>query len=170
MGSDKAALDYRDAPFVEHILATMSLVLTEVVVCGGTYDGPVPTLADSVTGAGPLAGLLAALDYAQGRPVVVVPTDMPLVTVELIRRLVDPPLSQIQARVARSGDQSQPLCASYGPGVRSIIAHRLSGSNRSAMGLIDALTSVDYIEADALTLTNVNTPQDYETLMETWQQ
>jgi molybdopterin-guanine dinucleotide biosynthesis protein A len=169
MGSDKAALEYRDAPFIDHILATMSLVLAQVVVCGGTYEGPVPVLSDPVANAGPLAGLLAALDHAEGRAVVVVPTDMPLVTVELIRRLADPQLLGSTVRLARSGDQVQPLCASYGPGVRPVVAKRLAQAQRSAMGLVDALTSIEYIEADARTLTNVNTPQDYERLMEAWQ-
>jgi molybdopterin-guanine dinucleotide biosynthesis protein A len=170
MGADKATLEYRDAPFIEHILATMSLVLTDVVVCGGDYDGPVPTLSDPVPNAGPLAGLLAAFDYADGRPVVVVPTDMPLVTVELVRRLADPELVGSQARLARSGEQVQPLCGCYGPEVRPLVADRLAGPRRSAMGLVDLVASIDYIDSDARTLMNINTPQDYEALMEAWQQ
>ena len=170
MGSDKAALEYRDAPFIDHVLATMSLVLDEVVVCGGTYGGAVTVLSDPVDGVGPLAGLLAALNHAEGKPVVVAPVDMPLVSVELIKRLADPPLGSSQARVARAGDQIQPLCAAYGPGVRTIVADRLEASKRSALGLIDALASITYIETDPRTLTNINTPQEYAALMEAWQQ
>jgi len=170
MGSDKAELEYMDAPFIEHVLATMSLVIDEVVVCGGSYAGPVPVLPDPVDQAGPLAGLLAALDHADGRPVVVVPTDMPLVSVELVKRLSEPRLAGSRARLARSGDQIQPLCAAFGPGVRDIVADRIESSKRSAMGLVETLSSVEYVETDAHTLTNINTPQDYEALMEAWKQ
>jgi molybdopterin-guanine dinucleotide biosynthesis protein A len=168
MGSDKAALDYRDAPFIEHILATMSLVVAEVVVCGGGYIGPVPVLSDPVEDAGPLAGLLAVLDYADGKPVLVVPTDMPLVSVELLTRLADPPLHGKESRLARAGDLIQPLCAAYGPDVRGIVSDRLTSGNRSAMGLVKTLASVDYIDTDPRTLTNINTPQEYEELTEAW--
>jgi molybdopterin-guanine dinucleotide biosynthesis protein A len=170
MGSDKAALEYQNAAFIDHILATMSLVLAEVVVCGGTYEGQAPVLSDPVENAGPLGGLLAALDHADGRPVVVVPTDMPLVSVELIRRLADPALTGSGARIARASDQIQPLCAAFGHGTQSIVADRLERSMRSAIGLIESLESVDYIETDAHTLTNVNTPQEYAALTEAWQQ
>jgi molybdopterin-guanine dinucleotide biosynthesis protein A len=170
MGSDKAALEYGDAPFIEHVIATMSLAVDEIVVCGGEYDGPAIVLPDAFHNAGPLAGILAAFEHAGGRPIVVVPTDMPLVTVELIRRLADPQLNGAEARLARAGDQIQPLCAAYGPEVISIVEDRVRGSHRSAMGLIDALTPVTYIESDARTLMNVNTPEDYEMLIGEWQQ
>ncbi len=169
MGSDKASLEYRDAPFIDHVLATMSLALADVVVCGGSYEGPLPFLQDAVADAGPLAGLLAALEYASGKPVVIVPTDMPLVTVDLITRLADPRLEGSQARIARAGDHVQPLCAAYGPGVLPIVEDRVSGPNRSALGLIEVLASIVYIDDDARTLSNINTPQDYEALTEEWQ-
>lgn len=170
MGTDKAGLEYGDAPFIDHILATMSLAVAEVVVCGGSYNGPVPVVPDPVEQAGPLAGLLAALDYADGKPVVVVATDMPLVSVELIRRLADPQLTDARARLARSNDRVQPLCAAYGPGLRDIVVDALRGPNRSAMGLVETLHHIDYIESDTHTLTNINTPQDYEALMEALRQ
>ena len=169
MGSDKAALEYQNAAFIDHILATMSLVLSEIVVCGGTHEGRVPVLSDPIENAGPLGGVLAALNHSNGRPVVVVPTDMPLVSVELIQRLAHPQLSGSETRVARAGDQIQPLCAAYGHGVGTVIADRLERSMRSAMGLIESLPSVDYVETDPHTLTNINTPQEYEALTEAWQ-
>jgi molybdopterin-guanine dinucleotide biosynthesis protein A len=170
MGTDKAALEYQDAAFIDHILATMSIVLSDVVVCGGTHEGRVPVLTDSVENAGPLGGLLAALDHADGRPVVIVPTDMPLVSVELITRLADPELVGSGVRVARADDQIQPLCAAYGSDIGAVVRARLERSQRSAMGLIESLTSVDYIDTDSHTLTNINTPQEYAALTEAWQQ
>lgn len=170
MGSDKSMLEYMDAPLIDHIVATMSLALDEVVVCGGDYHGPLDVLADPVADAGPLAGLLAALVHAAGKPVVIVPTDMPLITVDLIHRLADPRVTGTGARVAKAGDQIQPLCAAYGPGVRAVAAELLEGSHRSVMGLVDTLDPVVYIKADPRTLTNINTPEDYSALTEAWGQ
>jgi molybdopterin-guanine dinucleotide biosynthesis protein A len=114
--------------------------------------------------------LLAALEHADGRPVVIVPTDMPLVSVELITRLADPELIGSAVRIARAGEEIQPLCASYGPGIGAVVTDRLERSMRSAMGLIESLTTVDYMDTDPRTLTNINTPQEYAVLTEAWQQ
>ncbi|MCZ7534086.1 MAG: molybdenum cofactor guanylyltransferase [Acidimicrobiia bacterium] len=164
MGAPKASLTYLDTPFIDHVIATLSIVLDEVVVCGGDYSGPLPVLSDPVEGAGPLAGIMAALTHADGRPVMVAPVDMPLITVDLTRRLVDPQVESMGARIARHDDSIQPLCATYGPGLRSLIQDRLARDELAVFGFVDQIEAVEYINADPHTLTNVNTPQDYEDL------
>ncbi|KAA3640409.1 MAG: molybdenum cofactor guanylyltransferase, partial [Armatimonadetes bacterium] len=157
-------LTYLDAPFIDHVIATMSLVVEQVVVCGGDYDGPLPVLRDPVEGAGPLAGILAALTHADGRAVVVSPVDMPLITVDLVTRLVDPQIDRMGARIATSGDTIQPLCATYGPGLRSLIEDRLARSEHAVFGFVDQIPAIEYIATDRHTLTNINTPEDYADL------
>lgn len=165
MGHDKTGLEYLGVPFIDHAIATLSLAVDEVVVCGGSYSGPATTLADAVGVAGPLGGILSALEWADGRPVFVCAVDMPLITVDLVTRLVDPPVEVRQARVAvdaETGDV-QPLCGTYGPGVDASIRRRSAGGDSSVFGLLSAL-DVAYVSADAHTLTNVNTPSDLAAL------
>ncbi len=166
MGTDKATLTYLGVPFIDHVLATMSLVLVDIAVCGRNHGATVTHLKDPFEGVGPLAGLLAALEWADGRPVFVAPVDMPLLTAELITRLVEPPLRGSAARIAvRSDDGSvQPLCGVYAPGAAKIIRRRLESDNRSVLGFLADLDTVHHVVADASTLTNVNTPADLAAL------
>lgn len=161
MGESKAGLTYLNARFIDHVIATLSLVLDEVVVCGGDYDGPLTVLPDPVANAGPLAGILAALNHGDGRPVMVAPVDMPLITVDLVTRLVEPRVGATSARIAASGDMLQPLCATYGGGLRTIIQDRLVEGELSVFGMVDQIETVEHISTDRHTLTNINTPQDY---------
>ncbi|MEZ5174878.1 MAG: molybdenum cofactor guanylyltransferase [Acidimicrobiia bacterium] len=164
MGSPKTELEYLGVPFVDHVIATLSLVLDEVVLCGGTDRGSIRSLKDPIADGGPLAGILAALHHAAGRPVTVVPVDMPLITVDLIERLADPEIEPDAARVASDGTTVQPLCATYGGGLAAMIEHRLAAGRRSVLGFVDEIGPVEYIIADRHTLTNVNTPQEYAEL------
>lgn len=161
MGSSKADLMHLGVRFIDHVINALSLVLADVVVCGGMYDGPRPVIPDPVADAGPLAGILAALDHSNGRPVMVVPVDMPLITSDLITRLVEPRVGSLQARIATGGDTVQPLCAAYGEGLGPLIVDRLRNHQHSVFGLLDQVEMVEHVPADPHTLTNVNTPQEY---------
>lgn len=165
MGLDKTELEYLGVPFIDHAIATLSLAVREVVVCGGSYSGPITNLRDADGVAGPLGGVLSALEWADGRPVIVCAVDMPLVTVDLVTRLVDPPVGTGQARVAidsGTGDV-QPLCGTYGPGADAVIRRRSAHGDASVFGLLSAL-EVGHVAADSHTLTNVNTPGDLAAL------
>ena len=142
------------------------LSVRSVVVCGGAYAGPIQVLRDPVVDAGPLAGILAALDHADGRPVFICAVDLPLVSAALVSTLVEPPVVGSGARIAtRSDDGSiQPLCGVYGPEVADVIRARLDGGKRSVVGLLAELPVVEHVAADPHTLTNVNTPQDFAAL------
>ncbi len=164
MGTSKADLTYLDARFIDHAITTLSLVIDEVVVCGGDYDGPLEVLPDPIVNAGPLAGILAALNHGDGRPVMVTPVDMPLITVNLVTRLVEPRVGAMSARISSSGDILQPLCATYGEGLRASIQDRLLKGELSVFGLVDQIETVEHIVTDRHTLTNINTPQDYDDL------
>jgi molybdopterin-guanine dinucleotide biosynthesis protein A len=164
MGTPKADLEYLGVAFIDHAIATLSLVFDEVVVCGGSYFGPLTHLEDPVGGAGPLDGILAALEQSKSRPVMVVPVDMPLISIELVARLAEPVADEMAIRVASDGVSVQPLVGVYGSGLVPLIADRLAQGHRSVMDFVSAANDVEYITTDTHTLTNINTPEDYEAL------
>ncbi|MCB1246181.1 MAG: molybdenum cofactor guanylyltransferase [Acidimicrobiia bacterium] len=169
MGSPKGEVELDGVPFIDRAIGTLSLVVSEVVVCGGAYGGSLPLLPDTTRGVGPLAGLRAALDYASGRPVAVCAVDMPLVSIELMRRLSDPQVGRNEVRVAQAnGDGTvQPLCGTYGPGAIDVIDTMLTEGLRSVHGLLDRL-DVSYVGADDSLIVNINTPDDLERLTTRW--
>jgi len=83
-GSPKGLQSLAGLPLVGHVHASLSLVCTEVFIeCvpGSGYEGwGVPCIHASAehAGKGPLAGLLAGLEAANGEMVAFAPCDMPL--------------------------------------------------------------------------------------------
>jgi molybdopterin-guanine dinucleotide biosynthesis protein A len=122
---------------------------------------------DRVPGAGPLAGLDAAL--ASLRPseewVVCVAGDMPFLDGRALALLRDHP--HAQAIVPRVGGRPDPLFARYSQSCAPTIARALAEGRRKTMSLLDEL-EVAYLEEPVLRaidpalrfLTNINTPDD----------
>jgi molybdopterin-guanine dinucleotide biosynthesis protein A len=92
-GSPKGLQSLAGLPLVGHVHASLSLVCTEVFIeCvpGSGYEGwGVPCIHASAehAGKGPLAGLLAGLQAANGQSVAFAPCDMPLLAPPLYERL-----------------------------------------------------------------------------------
>lgn len=167
MGRNKSRLVVEGVSFLERTHDTMAGVFTEVIVCGGS---DVPSngvlIPDEHPGQGPLGGLLSALLIARGRPVFVTTVDMPIVTPEAVRAIVEPEAMGSTVRIAMVGGEDQPLFGVYGPDVRPIARAAFEAGGRSAKSVIDEIDGVARISIDASTLFNVNTPADYELLIE----
>jgi len=91
-----------------------------------------PVIADTVQDfPGPLAGVLAALEFTADNPagaewVVTVPGDCPFVPRDLVRRLHDGRIEQnAQLAVAASGGQSHPVVGLWNVGLRQELRHAL---------------------------------------------
>ena len=160
MGRPKAALRIGDETLLERAVGVLGSRLDEIIVCGG-QDAPRGTVLvpDVVDSAGPLAGIEAALEYGEGRDVLVLAVDLPLVTSEVIDRLLVPLLAG-QVRVARGSGRVQPLLGGYSADLLGLVrAHRMS-DDRSVMGLIGAVPHLTLIDVDPDSLVNINTPAD----------
>lgn len=170
MGSDKAALVLGDAPLATRLARLLTALCDEVLLVGGTPPPGAPgrVVADPEGPRCALRGLVAALAAARGERVLVVATDLPLVTPALLRALAAP--GEAEAIVPRPGPKPQPLCAVYRRA--PVLAHareRLAQGQLPLRGLLDALR-VEWIEGERLhaldpagtALLNVNTPEDLD--------
>jgi molybdopterin-guanine dinucleotide biosynthesis protein A len=127
-------------------------------------DLPVAIVPDRVPGAGPLAGLDAAL-AAVDSAVVCVAGDMPFLDPRALALLRDHPPAQ--AVVPRVGGRPDPLFARYDPSCAPVIARALAEGRLKTIALLDEL-AVAYLEESILRgidpdlrfLTNINTPED----------
>lgn len=167
MGTQKALRVIDDATFVGRIAGVMQERFDEVVLIGGEpLDGYPMPLADVVPGAGPLAGLATLLKHAEGAHAFVVPVDVPQISVETVDRLCSPPLLNGQARVARVDGRVQPLVGQYAEDLLSLVEARLTVEDRSMMGLLRAVPHLTLVDITDGTLRNINTPEDYEALVD----
>ncbi len=168
MGADKASLSLGGVSFAGRISARLADLFEEVYLVGGEPPGDavgVPV----VDGEGPrcpLRGLVAVLEAARAERVLLLATDIPLVTPELLLALCALPESDVV--LPRTQDGPQPLCAIYRKeAVLPLAMKHLAEGKLALRALLDTL-STTYLEPEDLSqidpegrsLTNVNTPEE----------
>ena len=169
MGEPKALVDLCGRPLAAHaVAAVVEAGLEPVIVAKPDSQVPelgVPVLDEPAEPRHPLTGIVAALVYAETRPVVVIGCDMPLVPPTLLAtlgRLADP------VAVARVDGEIEPLLARYEPAVEpALMASLKRGTSlREAIAALHPrlITESDlaaYGDPRRIAL-NVNSPEDLE--------
>jgi molybdopterin-guanine dinucleotide biosynthesis protein A len=165
MGRDKARLRVAGEPLWRRQVWVLRVAGAEPVALvrregQKILDKRIPHLRDALTGAGPLAGLHAALQAAESPWVAVLAVDMPAIDAEWFRRL----LAQCRrgtGAVAKHADGYEPLAAIYPRNALAIVARRLQRGERSMQGLVRAL-------ARAKKMMVVPLPEEKRRRVENW--
>lgn len=144
VGGGKPLLLLHGRPLIEYPLAALCEAgLEAMVVSRSDVVLPalgVPVVHDASPVRHPLAGILAALDHAGGRAVLVVAADMPFLEAPLLRAIAgaDPAAPVVAAEAAGA---LEPLCARYSPAVRDALERALGAEaplRRTLAGLSPA--------------------------------
>jgi molybdopterin-guanine dinucleotide biosynthesis protein A len=155
MGADKATLDWRGRPLVEHVAAVVASAVDGPVVVvaapGQSIPDPLTVVRDAEPGLGPLMGLLSGLEALAGEvdAAYVCAVDLPFLTAEAVRRPIAALGCGAQAAVPVVGGVRQPLAAAYSIEVAGHAEVRLAEGRRSLMGLLEDLR-VTEVPADDL--------------------
>ena len=168
MGSDKAALAIGGVASATRVARCLALLCEDVVLIGGDPppDAPGRRAPDGEGPRSALRGLVAALEATRAERVLVVATDLPFVTPDLLLALVAWP--EADAVVPHSADGIHPLCALYRRERALAVARRHLADERLALSaLLDALATrylagddLRAVDPDGTALLNVNTPED----------
>lgn len=149
-GADKAAIELGGQTLLEHALGALAEV-PDVVVVGDEVvtSRPVTFLREDPPGGGPAAGLLAGLSGFPRTPplVVVLAVDMPMVTAETVRRLVQSAGVDGALLVDEEG-RHQYLCAAYRTVSLRAVAPPLEEQHGLPMRRL--VTSLKLVEVPAL--------------------
>ena len=174
-GGDKARIKIGGSTILQRVLACLSPQCGRVIINANGdparfADTGLPVVADSVPDfAGPLAGILAGLDWAaQNAPAVVwlasVPGDCPFLPKDLVARLHDArAASNVPLACARSGEWRHPVVGLWPVRLREDLRHALIGENLHKIELWTAQHSIAIAEWPAVPFDpffNVNTPKD----------
>jgi molybdopterin-guanine dinucleotide biosynthesis protein A len=161
LGGDKLHVPLLGRPLALWALDALRGACDDVVVVAKP-GLPLPALPDAVgvlrepaEPRHPLAGVVAALGHAAGRPVLVLAADLPLVPGALLRALLDAPGEHA---VAVTDDRVQPLCARLGPAALGPLSAALDAA-APATAAIEALAPAR-VPAEPEWLLNVNEPAD----------
>jgi molybdopterin-guanine dinucleotide biosynthesis protein A len=170
MGRDKARIALAGAPFATRLATLLSSLVEDVVLVGGDPpdDAPGRRVADPEGPASALRGLVGALGAARSERVIVLATDLPLMTPELLLALVAFPEADAVVPCPREGPQ--PLCALYRrePAWKAAKA-RLEAGKLAVRGVLEDLevhrldaADLEVLDPEGRALWNVNTADDLE--------
>lgn len=168
MGRDKARLPLGGVAAATRAARLLASIVEDVVIVGGDppADAPgrrVPDVAGPRSG---LRGLVGALAACRAERVLVIATDLPFASRDLLLALVAWP--EADAVAPRNADGPQPLCALYRrEPVLAAARDALADGRLALRALLDALDT-RYLEGDDLAavdpdgtaLLNLNTPED----------
>ncbi len=170
MGRDKATLSLGGESLVERQLRVLGGAgVSEVAVSRAPGHPPLPVdlpvIPDEEPHLGPLSGIVAALEGAGGRPVLILAVDMAAVDSELVRRIVE--VGELQTGAApRSKERWEPLLALYPPGALPAARAEFMGPRRSPSALVQTLFDAGLMRpfhpspAEAEMLRSWNDPED----------
>jgi molybdopterin-guanine dinucleotide biosynthesis protein A len=147
-GSPKALASFRGETLAERGYRVLGEVCVEVVAVGKSdeaLDLPFPAVDDGSTPHAPASGVIAGLRAAAHELCLVLPVDLPLVTPELLRALLD----------AHAVAQTGPLPGVYAKAALPELESRVARGELSLRGVNPAV-----VEVDEALLVNVNTPTD----------
>ena len=160
MGGSKATADLGGRPLVAWPLEALRAVLKEVVVVAKRSTALPPLdVAVWVEPDEPLhprAGIVHALERADGRAVLACAVDLPLVTPLLVSTIAH--ADGTIAVVPRAGGRLQPLLARYEPA--ALGALRAAPADEPLTATVEALGPSVLEIADDEAFTNVNTPEE----------
>ncbi|MBW2420717.1 MAG: NTP transferase domain-containing protein [Deltaproteobacteria bacterium] len=168
MGRDKSLLEAGGLPLATRIAGLLADLFEEVLLVGGEAPGDAPgrRVEDPAGPRCALRGLVAALAEAREERVLVVATDLPLLTPDLLLALTAWPEHDVV--LPRDADGVHPLCAIYRrEGVLAIARERLEAGELRLRALLDRIdcgflegSDLEFLDPERKALSNVNTPAD----------
>lgn len=176
MQTNKALLKLGDKTVIEIIAAKLKSIFNEVLISANDskeYDFlKLPVVNDVFISKGPLAGIHSALKYSSTEKNFIISCDMPLISVEFIKYLINLN-SEKSILLPKSNGRIQQLCGIYSKSVIDEIENifKLSEKNKNIKGSIYELlerASIEFIDVDDLNFynknifLNMNSPEDYE--------
>ncbi len=168
MGRDKARLEMGGTPGATRLARLLDALFEEVLLVGGSPPDGAPgrRVPDPEGPVCALRGLVAALEAAGAPQVLVVATDLPLLTSDVVLALVALPEADVV--VPRTARGRHPLCALYRRDpVLARARERLAAGDLALHGLLEAVDTRELgpdelalVDPAGLALTNVNTPEE----------
>jgi molybdopterin-guanine dinucleotide biosynthesis protein A len=184
MGTSKAALEWHGSTLVRRVAGIVArsvngpmFVVAAPGQCLPTLPPEIAVVADPREGRGPLQGLAVGLAAAADVPAAVAfvcSTDMPLLHPAVVRRVVAGLHHSVDVALPVVHGRRQPLVAAYRTTLAGPVANWVGGGERrmtvvAERSRVNVLQSRDLLadaavraaDPELLSLSNLNTPQDY---------
>jgi molybdopterin-guanine dinucleotide biosynthesis protein A len=167
MGCDKALLPFRGGRLVESVAGAVRLAAGSAVLVGNVRlyeDLGYPAIPDLYPGAGPLGGIVTALHHSSADWNVVAACDMPGLSAEFLKLLIEAtaghPGAEALVPMGPSG-RPEPLCAVYHRQSRAALERALGRGERSVRAALEGLHTAVVWVPEVTPFQNVNTPEEW---------
>jgi molybdopterin-guanine dinucleotide biosynthesis protein A len=167
MGCDKALLPFRGGPLVESVARAVRSAAGSAVLVGHPrlykHLG-YPAIPDLYPGTGPLGAILTALHHTSAEWNLVAACDMPELSGEFLRLLINAttghPTADALVPAGPSG-RPEPLCAVYHRRSCPVLERALGRGVRSVRAALKNLRAATVPVPELTPFQNVNTPEDW---------
>jgi molybdopterin-guanine dinucleotide biosynthesis protein A len=166
MGRDKALLLFRGAPLAESVARAVETAAGSVTLVGHPRRYrhlSFPAIADAFPGQGPLGGILTALRHTGADWNLVAACDMPGLSAEFLRRLVDAAERSGAVALLPAGPSGrpEPLCAVYRRSLLPALETAFAGGARKTTATLQELGATVLPILEVEPFQNVNTPEEW---------
>lgn len=163
MGRDKALLPFRGEPLAGAIARAVEQAAGSVTIVGRAEFPGFPAIPDLHPGEGPLGGILTALAHGRSDWNLVIACDMPEVTPEFLRSLLDRAEAAGRDALIPHGPDGrpEPLCAVYRSTAREPLEREFACGVRKVMTAVAVLDAAACDVREVAHFQNVNTPEDW---------
>ena len=150
-------IDHVGAWRVPAVICVRELAQVTQETCGWIFDRPGID--------GPLAGLLAAFEWAHGERLdrfLTLPCDTPFLPADVLEKLSEVSEARERPAVAVSNGRRHPVCAVWPADSLGRVETYAEAGRRSLVGALEACGAVDvaWPEEDRDLFVNINTPED----------
>lgn len=167
--SDKGLVDFNGRPLISYGLDAMRAVTPRVVISANRSGDRYalfgcPVIADRAWEfGGPLAGILAGMDYAERGGLVVMPCDMPFIEGRHLAALAAALTGGVRAAAAFDGRRLHPVVAALDIDLKPSLQAYLADGRRKAQAWLaeQAPVGVDFSSEPEI-FANLNTPDDVQ--------
>jgi molybdopterin-guanine dinucleotide biosynthesis protein A len=168
---DKGLVLFKQRPLVSYPIAALAAVTDQVVISANRnqqiyQQWQYPVVSDASDDFdGPLAGILAAMDYLDAEILLVLPCDSPLFTAAHLQQLLDGLTEQFDIAVAYDGERLHPVFLAIRTELKaSLQAYLASGERRLQSWIFQhRVNQVDFSQ-QAQIFSNINTLAELERL------
>ncbi len=169
MGADKGFVIYKGKTFIEHIIEAIKNLVDEIIIISNhkNYDQfELKRYEDLIKDAGPLAGIYTGLHYSKTENNLIVSCDVPLISDDILKKLIEQANSKFDVIQLNSNDKNMPLIAIYKKRCEAVFLEELNQEQRRVQKALDKC-NVQTVVIDSFLekqTTNINTKKDLELL------
>lgn len=171
MGEPKESiLLWDNKSMIEHVIQVLEVICEKIVIVGKCegYDSDITLLEDTVPKLGPVGGLETLLSSGIDTEYLVVACDQPLLTVELLQKLIkSTPSSNIRLFAFEGFKDINPFPGIYPSSLLSHVTNSIQKGLTAMHEMIQSCPNITWIpinQSEATLLRNINTPKDLKEL------